>query len=646
MFLFIGLDSMLKFECCMKKNFDSYAFGCWFYFERTEISVKVDYAALNNFSGLKSCGNLTVFRELYKQDDELFFLQLVWHFFKNIEQYRTLQCKPRSNLFNDTLYNHFNRVISKKGQPETDVQPVCIKGQKCVNFAINNESYEPVEKKIKTESNDIKFSPSYLGYQPLLLDSIFDKGILILGLHMFRLSFDIPICFDLPAGAGKTTIINFLGKYFEDSLLVACPTAMACMQYTNMLVKTIHSSFRIDPKESNNIDRRDKLHDELNRYKLIIFDEFSMITTNLYNDVRLYFKNKSIFFIGDSAQLPPVRSTLITNKYDMIKFTSSDSFYLPRFDIHKDYSYEKFIKDFRKRIIFNSLPDDLENFNKVLNIFKKNIEKDSLEDKILFFNNNYKNCYISIKNNNAEHIDEITPIIVGKNKTHEFIYRQLVLNCDRCDELPACFFVEHTNQVVVDWINHFKNREPCSNPFLLSLKKIPAIIGSTFNKICVGTTIMFRKNIAERYVYNGKRAVLVEIKYPNDFEVVEIIQTNFENYIRKICVYKGRLPTLKFNCNGESINLDAQLETIKYKKDESLQTTHYHAFYLQLAYCNTLYQTQGSTLKDTFCVTSCVLLGQTLRSFYVLVSRATNPEQIILLESVLNKTINKFFKYK
>jgi len=371
--------------------------------------------------------------------------------------------------------------------------------------------------------------------------------------------------------------------------------------------------------------------------KIIIFDEFSMISKSVYELIKNDFENRSIFFIGDSAQLLPVMSQLITKEFDLIKFTSSDSFHLPRFKNNASYNFEKFIIDFRNRILFKTMPDDMINFNSILDIFKRNLDREPLEKKIIDFNTHFKMCYNEIKMTKKPLEKKINPIIVGKNVTHEIIYKKLLFECKEHEILPACIFLEFAdrNKKLIDNMNKYIKHEPHDKFFLDELKCVPGNIGSIFNKICVGCSIVFRKNIKNK-VFNGQRAIVTNIIYPKDFEVVEIKKILVDNQELKICIYKGTLPKLEFESNG---TFDKSISIANFE----FRNSPFIVLYAQLAYCSTLYQTQGSTLESSYCVTDCILLGQILRCFYVLVSRATDPEQIIMSQNVFNKTIRKFF---
>jgi hypothetical protein len=285
----------------------------------------------------------------------------------------------------------------------------------------------------------------------------------------------------------------------------------------------------------------------------------------------------------------------------------------------------------------------------VLSIFAKNVDKESLEKKIEDFNNHFRKCYEAIQTKGQPIVQQINPIVVGKNKTHEYIYKQLIFDCNSCDKLPACIFLENSNEnkFVIDCIDKYINHEPTEYHFLNVLKKIPCQISTIYNTICVGCSIFFRKNqkspTCQQSICNGQRAILVNINYPQNFKIIEIKKIFFENYWRNICIYEGELPLLIFNSGNRNITLAATNETIKYNQNNILNKRYFQVYYIQLAYSSTLHQTQGSTINDSFCATECVLLSQTLRSFYVLVSRACEPEQIILPENVLNKTKNKIF---
>lgn len=116
------------------------------------------------------------------------------------------------------------------------------------------------------------------------------------------------------AGTGKSTFVKWLLKEFDGSVLLGAPTAIAAI---NIEGKTLHSlcqlpSAWIVKKDIKEVPRRR----EIKEAKLLIIDEISMVTANLFDGVSAFFRlNRGIdkpfgglpvIMVGDMFQLPPV----------------------------------------------------------------------------------------------------------------------------------------------------------------------------------------------------------------------------------------------------------------------------------------------------------------------------------------------------
>lgn len=109
------------------------------------------------------------------------------------------------------------------------------------------------------------------------------------------------------AGTGKTTIIKTILEQFCENHIVNCAafTGKACsvLHRKGIRASTLHSlmyDVSIDGKETIFTKR----HTIPSQPDLIIVDEASMISTNLYNDLKSF--KKKYLFVGDPGQLEPV----------------------------------------------------------------------------------------------------------------------------------------------------------------------------------------------------------------------------------------------------------------------------------------------------------------------------------------------------
>lgn len=110
------------------------------------------------------------------------------------------------------------------------------------------------------------------------------------------------------AGTGKTTVIKHLCSLLGDSvyIIVSAFTGKACsvLQRKGVHAQTLHSLiYDVEVESNGQVSFTKKVRLE-GRPQLIIVDEASMISTELYNDL-MSFKVK-VLFVGDPAQLEPV----------------------------------------------------------------------------------------------------------------------------------------------------------------------------------------------------------------------------------------------------------------------------------------------------------------------------------------------------
>lgn len=111
------------------------------------------------------------------------------------------------------------------------------------------------------------------------------------------------------AGTGKTTVIKFLRKVLKEQRLlsVVCAftgKAVFVLQRKGVNAQTIHSLIYETEIHDDGTISFHKKYRLLPIPKIIIVDEASMISTELYNDLKSY--GIKLLFVGDPGQLEPV----------------------------------------------------------------------------------------------------------------------------------------------------------------------------------------------------------------------------------------------------------------------------------------------------------------------------------------------------
>lgn len=126
------------------------------------------------------------------------------------------------------------------------------------------------------------------------------------------------------AGTGKTFVICQLIKWLNEhrySVIAASPTNKAAKNLATMaeengidltvttVAKLLGQQAVLNEKTGKE-EFVSKGEDKIDDYDIVIVDEFSMVNTNNFEDIRSqvdYSINTKVIFVGDSAQLPPVK---------------------------------------------------------------------------------------------------------------------------------------------------------------------------------------------------------------------------------------------------------------------------------------------------------------------------------------------------
>lgn len=133
------------------------------------------------------------------------------------------------------------------------------------------------------------------------------------------------------AGAGKTYVLNQYIEYLKSRKVRVAVTASTGIAATHMNGNTIHSwsgigiKDRLSPADLRNMDTKKYLKKNLEKVKVLIIDEISMLHRNQLDMVNLvlkHFKNTQsafgdiqVIFAGDFFQLPPIGDTPIRERF-------------------------------------------------------------------------------------------------------------------------------------------------------------------------------------------------------------------------------------------------------------------------------------------------------------------------------------------
>lgn len=126
------------------------------------------------------------------------------------------------------------------------------------------------------------------------------------------------------AGTGKTYLVSSVIKYIlqrfsDDKIAITAPTNKAVkvlrhsskINNTNVVFQTIHRllglSERINNDGTISFVANNYEKSMINDFQFLIIDEVSMLQDELFKDIELFSKKLFIIFMGDPAQIPPVK---------------------------------------------------------------------------------------------------------------------------------------------------------------------------------------------------------------------------------------------------------------------------------------------------------------------------------------------------
>jgi len=155
------------------------------------------------------------------------------------------------------------------------------------------------------------------------------------------------------AGTGKSTFIRWLSKELSGQVVIGAPTGIAAITAGG---RTLHALCKLPPAWILAQDIKEDRKSALNRAKVLIIDEVSMVNANVLDAVDQYLKlnrssqkpfgGMSIVLVGDMFQLPPVvdNSTrqLFESEY------SSPKFFAARALAAREFRFFQLTKAFRQ----------------------------------------------------------------------------------------------------------------------------------------------------------------------------------------------------------------------------------------------------------------------------------------------------------
>lgn len=385
------------------------------------------------------------------------------------------------------------------------------------------------------------------------------------------------------AGVGKSFLTNELIKSYRKQKKLVVALGSSALSAFNIGGVTLHSFFCLgycdDMIKLSVFDRNQKqkeklakLKELLKTIKLIIIDEISMVSANVFEMIGFRLRNSQfngkILVVGDFFQLPPVikekKETLFSHSY---------------------YAFSSFFwQDLNFKHIKLSQPKRTQNIEFYNNLSL--IRQGFLDEKILSF---FKSLQIDCKD--LKNLEDDYTLLCGINKKVNNI------NQERLNKLKTplvCFKAQVKKEN-----NGLKDEELDS--WVKSLNILEEL------NIKIGSRIIFCVNNWDKNYYNGEQGVVEDIFYEEEKAYISIIKNNGVKILLE--------PYTFFMKELDQVGKDFVINIL----------ASVTQFPIKLAYAITIHKSQGMSIEKLVCDIDHIFENGQL---YVALSRATNPNTL------------------
>jgi len=554
--------------------------------------------------------------------------------------------------------------------------------EKCLDMSINNrdelccflmelikltttQTITTLDDKITTSENFFKITSFLTDYtNKFSIYSGFE--ILFLSILAIEMS-NTSLIFDLVPGIGKTFQMIKLMEMYNNEIIICTPTAISAQLYNNRNVRTVHSTFKIDPFE-NVFDLKIENIDKFKKYKAIVFDEFSMISHWIFVKIFMELpKDIVVILVGDSSQLAPPMG----KEPDFVKLSKYRNF--------KRFSTDYSCKIFRfYQSTCGGGSSDNNNFVQNIHALKKLIKMDNKKKNLKI---NFDEMFVSwfkffcqfgldtsgssislvstiekiskIQYSNyqkilAEKYDDLEkiPVIFSYKNAENFKIQTQVyakLSSTKLGEV-SIFENVNSNNMFREFCENFSNlflsekiwNDPESRDKVIKFVSMNSFLFDYMNKFLPASNIRCRKNMPWSGCVNGDIGSFVGIDfvYSNSkfFKKIKIDDNHCLTLVSNDCVLNFCLKCVDYK-NKELKRHHVLQESLCQKCGNCIMCEDnilIHPVYWQTFYTATMYNVQGQTIssEDLFIDTSLALRTNKLRCLYILVTRVKNPAQI------------------
>lgn len=383
------------------------------------------------------------------------------------------------------------------------------------------------------------------------------------------------------AGVGKSFLINKLIQSYKKQKKSFIPLGSSALSAFNIGGITLHSFFCLGhcdnalalsvlDRSQKQKERLIKLQNILKTLELIIIDEISMVSADVFEMIGLRLKNShfngKILVVGDFFQLPPVLKEKKQNLFNNSYYAFASFFW-------KELNFKNIKLTQSKRT------HNLEFYNNL-----SLIRKGFLDENILDF-------FQSLQTKIIENLGDDYTLLCGINKQVNDI------NKKRLDALhtPLVCFKAQIN----------KENPQLKDEELFSWIKSLNILEELNLKI--GSRIIFCVNNWDKNYYNGEQGKIENIIYEEEKVYISIIKNDGMQILLE--------PYTFFMQELEQVGKDFIINTL----------ASITQFPIKLAYAITIHKSQGMSIEKLVCNINHIFeKGQ----LYVALSRATNPNTL------------------
>lgn len=221
------------------------------------------------------------------------------------------------------------------------------------------------------------------------------------------------VLLDSPAGTGKTFTISHIYKNMDCKILAPTHKAVSILSQSGIEATTIHKFLCWSQEINENGEHIDNFNYKMSYIlkdlpRILIIDECSMLSDKIISEILEFSKHTLIVFVGDKAQLPPVKEE--TNRVFTMEHKRVFNFHVNMRINNGDENVACLISKYREGVLNNQLPiiKGYKDYRMKIDDFEKKIKE--------IYDNEPDTMYISYSNNDVNRMNEKIRNIIHADK--------------------------------------------------------------------------------------------------------------------------------------------------------------------------------------------------------------------------------------